>query len=213
MNQQGKKLNHLRLSLVAGLFFVVGVISGWAIHGAVIPSFGDNGETHSQAPQPRRILELQNEALSAEAELSVKPDDITIRAHLGNLYFDIGTAYDGTGDSSAAQAAFASAIRCYEAARSLGATSPDLITDLGTMYFRVHRPHDAVRVYEEVVRTDPRHQNAWMNLGVVKKEALADDTGAIQAWERYLALNPTGPEADRVRAWLSGLKRGTEASR
>jgi tetratricopeptide (TPR) repeat protein len=139
----------------------------------------------------------------AESQLATRPGDLPQREHLGNLYYDLGEGRDHLGDKQGARQAFLRAIEHYEAVRQAKIATPDVLTDLGTMYFRSGQAERAVKAYEEAIAKDPRHRNAWMNLGIVKREGLGDQAGARQAWERFLEISPTGPDAERVRTWLT----------
>jgi len=57
-----------------------------------------------------------------------------------------------------------------------------------------------------VTHERPEHKNAWLNLGVVSRE-LGDRAGAVQAWERYLKLDPNGEHAADIRQEMESLKQ------
>ena len=57
-----------------------------------------------------------------------------------------------------------------------------------------------------VTREIPGHKNAWLNLGVVNRE-LGDRPGAVQAWQKYLELDPQGEHASRVKQEIESLKQ------
>lgn len=197
-----------RLVLIAVFFLSLGVLLGWFIHGfyassAAGPMGIPPGEIAVPHPGGEGIQAILDHILQAEAQMRARPDDLAQRVHLGNLYFDLGDAREASGDPRQGREAFLKAIAHYEAAKDAGDASPDLLTDLGTMYYRTGQPERAVRAYEQAIAANPNHRNAWMNLGIVKREALKDIPGAIEAWQQCLKLSPTGPDADRIRAWLS----------
>ncbi len=192
----------LRLVLGASLFFFLGVVVGWAFHAALVTGARVSSGSPGTSSLNQQIVVLRKRIAESERDLELGHDTAPARILLGNTYFDLGSALTVSGDSSAAKTAFQQAIVHYEKARSAGAATADVLTDLGTMYFRVGRPHEAIEAYERAIAAEPGHLNAWMNLGVVRKEAFGDTAGARQAWERVLAIDGSGPEAARVRSWL-----------
>ena len=192
----------LRLVLGAALFFFLGVVVGWAFHAALVTNARVSSGSPGTSSLNQQIVVLRKRIAESERDLELGHDTAPARILLGNTYFDLGSALAVSGDSSAAKTAFQQAIVHYEKARSAGAATADVLTDLGTMYFRVGRPHEAIEAYERAIAAEPGHLNAWMNLGVVRKETFGDTAGARQAWERVLAIDGSGPEAARVRSWL-----------
>lgn len=191
-----------RVVIGALFFFILGVIAGWALHAAIAPGEDPAAGPAGAGPLDGQIAALQGQIAEAEAGLGTRGDEIAARVHLANNYFDLGTALASRGDSAQASTAFAQAIVHYEAARAAGTASADVLTDLGTMYFRVGKPAEAVGAYLQAIASDSAHANAWMNLGVVRKEAFGDTAAARQAWERVIQLSPSAPEAARVKGWL-----------
>lgn len=206
-NPANPRQRSLRLVLGAGLFFFLGVVVGWAFHAALVTDARLSSGSPGTSSLDQQIVVLRKRIAESERDLELGHDAAPTRILLGDTYFDLGSALAVSGDSSAAMAAFERAIVHYEKARSAGAASADVLTDLGTMYFRVGRPREAIEAYERAIAADPAHLNAWMNLGVVRKEAFGDTAGTRQAWERVLAIDGSGPEAARVRSWL-GSTRG-----
>lgn len=208
LRPKGITVDPFHLVLGAALFLVLGVALGWLTHGYYSVSVGASaiGEPvgmQTRGADDRQIQGYLDHIAEAEAQAALRPGDLSQQEHLGNLYYDLGGARERVGDKSGARQAFLGAIEHYEAVRQGGAASPDLLTDLGTMYFRSDQPQRAVGAYEDAIASDPNHRNAWMNMGVVKRDALGDSAGARQAWERFLEISPAGPQADRVRTWLN----------
>lgn len=201
-NPPGPRTKASRVVIGALFVFILGVIAGWALHAAIAPGENPTAGPADAGPLDGQIAALQKQISEAEAALGVRGDRIAARVQLANGYFDLGTALASRGDSAQASTAFAQAIVHYEAARAAGTASADVLTDLGTMYFRVGKPAEAVGAYLQAIATDSAHANAWMNLGVVRKEAFGDTAGARQAWERVIQRNPSAPEAARVKGWL-----------
>jgi len=206
----GVVIEPFRLVLFALFFLVLGVALGWFTHSyyavaAGAPVRAGSSGPLGAGPSDEQLRVLLDQVVQAEAQLALRPTDLAQREHLGNLYYDLGEARERLGDEAGPRRAFLRAIEHYEVVRQAGAASPDVLTDLGTTYLRPGppgQPTRAVGAYEDAIAKDPRHGNAWMNMGVVKRESLNDETGAREAWERFLEISPAGPDAKRVRTWL-----------
>ena len=195
--------------LLIGIFFLtLGVLLGWFMHAVYAPAPRQGGVGQSGAAAAQQALDAEVTSILAHIEQSriqllANPGDPEINVHMGNLYYDLGAAHSNAANGAGAREAWLQSIRYYTIARDAGVTAPDFLTDLGTMYFRTDQPDKAVELYEEALSGDPRHRNAWMNLGVVKRQGLNDVPGAIAAWQSYLEIDASSPGADRVRLWLS----------
>ncbi len=154
-------------------------------------------------PVDQEIRALLQHIGEAETQLLADPNNPEVRVHIGNLYYDLALAHDRVTDVANAQEAWGRAARHYEAARELGVNDADMLTDLGTVYYRMNQPERAIETYDASLALNPRNANTWMNLGVVKRQALNDIPGAIAAWQEYLRLDPVSANADRVRMWLA----------
>ena len=204
--QRGLVVEPFHLVLIALSFLVLGVLLGWFTHGYYSVSqqpAGGQGGAPAAGADAEQVRMLLDHVAQAESQLAARPGDLSQREQLGNLYYDLGEARARIGDAAGARQAFLRAIEQYEVVRQAGTATPDVLTDLGTMYYRSGQPGRAVKAFEEAVAKDPRHRNAWMNMGVVKRESLNDETGAREAWQRFLEISPAGPDAERVRTWLN----------
>ena len=57
------------------------------------------------------------------------------------------------------------------------------------------KPKEAIEEYRKALKLDPNHINANRNTGVVLAYDLNDKKGAVKAFEKYLELAPTAPDA------------------
>jgi regulator of sirC expression with transglutaminase-like and TPR domain len=62
----------------------------------------------------------------------------------------------------------------------------------------------AVELLREVTRLDPSHALAWRSLGLALERA-GDARAALDAYQHYLSLVPTGQQADMVRERMRAL--------
>ena len=125
--------------------------------------------------------------------LAADPTNVATAIHLGNLLYDAGR--------------FAEAVPVYQQALRLTPGDISVSTDLGTALYYSNRPDDALRQYELSLAIDPKHEQTLFNIGTVRFEAKRDTAGAIGAWERVIAANPTGAQATKARERIDEARR------
>jgi tetratricopeptide (TPR) repeat protein len=69
---------------------------------------------------------------------------------------------------------------------------------------RAGRLEEAVQEYEKAVEIDPDFFNSHFMLGEIYRE-LEEPEKALAAYQRFLRLSPTGPQADQARAAITEL--------
>lgn len=180
--------------LVALLALAVGFVAGVAF--GVYRTGGDPLPVSADAPgtlppDDPRLTELTR----AAAE---RPDDPDVWVRLGHLHFDAGDT--------------AAAIEAYEKALALKPDAPDVVTDLGVMYRRSGDPRKALDAFERALEIDPRHEIALFNKGIVLLHDLNEAAGAIESWERLLAIAPgaTTPGGQPLADLVSHVKTHLE---
>ncbi|WP_298436388.1 tetratricopeptide repeat protein [Geobacter sp.] len=130
----------------------------------------------------------------AEAEKIVarEPGNLQAWVQLGNDYFDTDQPQK--------------AINAYGKALELDHNNPNILTDQGIMYKRVGQFDRAVANFEKAQQIDPKHVQSLYNLGVVYMDDLKQPDKAIKAWNRYLELEPTSPNAQQIRGLIEQAK-------
>ena len=111
---------------------------------------------------------------------------------LGHLYYDSGR--------------FAEAVGPYRQAFAADPRNVNLSTDLGTALWYSGRPDEAIAQFTRSLAIDPTHPQTLFNLGIVKRDGKQDYAGAVQAWEKLLAANPSYPERDKVEQLIGQVK-------
>ena len=81
--------------------------------------------------------------------------------------------------------------------------NPEVLFQLGRLYFNAKRIDDAIGQLEKVVNFMPNHSNALYSLGIAYKEK-GEKEKAIKAFEKVLELNPGNED---VQAKLDELKK------
>jgi tetratricopeptide (TPR) repeat protein len=72
----------------------------------------------------------------------------------------------------------------------------DIITlnNLGSSLFQTGKPEEALKLYERVVKLNPRYEDGWMNLGSINGMAKRFDE-AIKNFNTVLSINPNNARA------------------
>jgi len=112
---------------------------------------------------------------------------------LGNLYFDANMPDE--------------AITHYEAALKIKPDDAHVLTDLATMKREAGKPEEAVELLKHVVQVDSTIEQAWFNMGVIYSFDLKDQKSAMEAWKKFLALNPDSPHTDAVKAEIERIEK------
>jgi cytochrome c-type biogenesis protein CcmH/NrfG len=183
---------------VAGVFF--GLILGWIVgsqQASPVPSASSQSQTASSASAsaaaaPSAPAFDASQAAALEQQAAANPKDATVRATLGNMYFDASKYDDAT--------------KWYEQAFQLNPHDADVSTDLGVSYYYTNQTDRALAQFDKSLQIDPKHLKTLLNLGIVRWFGKHDQAGAVQAWERVVALAPTSEEARRAQQGLDGLK-------
>jgi cytochrome c-type biogenesis protein CcmH/NrfG len=183
-------------ALISGACLLLGLAVGYVIFGgqsaappaaspvAVAPAPATGG------PQPGLVDEQQAQAL--RNILAMDPTNVQANTQLGHLYYDSGR--------------FAEAVGPYQRALAVDSRNVNLSTDLGTALWYSGRPDEAIAQFTRSLAIDPTHPQTLFNLGIVKRDGKQDYSGAVQAWEKLLATNPSYAGRDKVQQLLSEAK-------
>jgi hypothetical protein len=128
------------------------------------------------------------------ATLADDPTNVEANIGIGNLMFDSGK--------------WDKAIEHYTTALEKDPSNADARVDRAIAYHSLGQDEKALAEMKRVTKERPDHKNAWLNIGVVAG-SMGDRKLNIEAWERYLKLEPTGPHSDAIRGELEKLKSGS----
>jgi cytochrome c-type biogenesis protein CcmH/NrfG len=167
-----------------------GMAAGEAGQSEGAPSSGmPAGTPPAGAQMPPQVVAMVQEYRNA---LDKNPDDVDANIGFGNLLFD--------------SSQWQKAVDHYGRALAKAPGNADVRVDMAIALHNLGQDKRAREEIERVTREHPDHKNAWLNLGVVNA-TLGDRTGAIRAWERYLALDPNGPHTEEIQAQIEGLRK------
>jgi cytochrome c-type biogenesis protein CcmH/NrfG len=177
------------------LGFVAGIMFG-ALGGYVVGT--------QAAPMPFSTAPAVTGTVSPAAPLTPAVNETDIQAYKNIL----------ANDPKNAQAAVEIGNRLYDAQRwteaipyyqQALALKPDInvSTDLGTSLWNAGRTEDALAQFERSLKLDAKHPQTLFNIGIVRLNGKNDPAGAVAAWERLLASNPSYPERARVQQLMN----------
>jgi tetratricopeptide (TPR) repeat protein len=180
---------------IAGAFF--GLIVGWILGSQQTTPRAAPAAASAEAPAPGQqqstapaFDDTRARALEVRAEQS--PNDPSVRAELGNMYFDV-ERYD-------------QAIRWYEDALKLDPRNVDVSTDLGVSYYYTNQPDRALAQFDRSLAINPKHTKTILNQGIVRAFGKQDLAGAAEAWQKVIAIAPDSPEARAAKQALESMK-------
>jgi tetratricopeptide (TPR) repeat protein len=91
------------------------------------------------------------------------------------------------------------AIAAYQAVLKRDTRNVDALTHLGLIVAIKGHPDTALETLDRALAIDPGYPPAHLYRGQILYEVKRDYQGAVAAWQRFLALVPTGEEHDRVK--------------
>jgi len=200
--------------LTALVFLIVGFLAGYitdaqlnwnarqkpVVAGASAPSTpaGDASTTAAGGASTPGLPEghppIDTDAIVAQFQqmAAQNPKDAEIRLKLANFLYD--------------QKQYARSIEWYQRALELDPRNVNARTDLGTAYFYLGRPQDALREYRKSLEMNPRHEPTLLNTIVVNLEGTHDLAAAQAAWERLSQINPTHPALESLKQKLDAAR-------
>ena len=95
---------------------------------------------------------------------------------------------------------YAEAIAAYRAVLKRDPQNVDAMTHLGLIVAIGGHADSALEAFDHAAKIDAAYPPIYLYRGQVLFEVKRDYAGAVKAWQRYLALIPTGEDHDRVAA-------------
>jgi len=180
----------ITLAFVAGI--VVGVVIT-VLHEEKTPSpSAGMGSSPAAKMPPAPTPDLSKQIDTLKAILKDDPKNLKALVELGNAYFDAEQAEK--------------AIETYTKSLAIDPKDADVRTDMGIMYRKKGDFDLAIAEFRRAAQENPRHVNSRYNLGIVLLHDKGDLKGAIQAWEDFLKVEPSGPRADNIRDRIGKMR-------
>ena len=93
---------------------------------------------------------------------------------------------------------YSEAIAAYQAVLKRDPKNVDAMTHLGLIVSIGGHADAALETFDKAAKVDPGYAPIYLYRGQVLYEVKQDYPGAVQAWQRFLALVPQGEDHDRV---------------
>jgi cytochrome c-type biogenesis protein CcmH/NrfG len=181
---------------IAGILF--GLIAGWII-GSQYESARREPLSATQAASPAPAAAQQAPPPLDDAKVTAfrnvaekDPKNAAPRVQLGDLYFNAER--------------FDDSIKWYEQALALTPDDVRVSSQLAMAYYYTNQTDRALQQLERSVKMNPKHAEAWLNLGFVRAFGKQDLNGAEQAWQQAMKIAPDGPEGQAAKRAIDSLK-------
>ena len=175
--------------LLLVLTLIIGILAG-----VIFTNAKKDSATGNQSAASAPSVDYQQKIQTLKGVVGNEPGNRNAWVQLGHNYFDSDQPM--------------LAIEAYDKALALDANDPNVLTDQGVMFRRVGWADKAIENFTEANKLNPRHVQSLFNLGIVYRDDIGDKDKAAEAWNRYLAVTPTGKGADQIRTMLDHMKNG-----
>jgi len=126
--------------------------------------------------------------------LKENPEDLEALVFLANANFDIQR--------------FEKAEALYLRILKIDPNNLHIRTDLASVYRHLGDSGKAVDTLRVVLSLNPNHEVALYNIGIILLNDKEDLSGAAEAWERLVQINPSDPLADALREKVKDIRNG-----
>ena len=201
---------------LAVICLLVGIASGWFIHGSQSPAPAapetantsapavDNANAGAQTPTPAQMQKMaETQAGPLLEKLKADPTNAGLLENIGNIYYDAQQ--------------FPTAIDYYQRALKVQPANTGVRTDMATAYWYTGNADAAIAEFQKSLAYEPNKANTLFNLGIVEWQGKMDIDKATAAWQKLLDTNPNYEGKDKVLELMaqakkhSGVKSGTLA--
>jgi cytochrome c-type biogenesis protein CcmH/NrfG len=194
---------------LAVVCLLLGIAGGWLIRGSqargpeagvsstavAVPGDGSSGaEAQPSADQMKKMADTQ--AAPLLEKLKADPNNPELLANLGNIYYDTQQ--------------YPTAIDFYKRALKAQPSNAGVRTDMATAYWYSGNADGAIAEFNKALTYEPNSANALFNLGIVKWQGKMDVEGAVAAWQKLLATNPTYEGKEKVQQLIAQAKKHTD---
>lgn len=128
-----------------------------------------------------------------KARLEKDPKDIEALVFMGNANYDIQR--------------FEKAKEFYRKALEVDPNNTHVRTDLASSYRSLGETDQALEELNKVLKSDPKHEVALYNSGIILLNDKNDAEKATAAWEKLVQLKPNDPLSQELKKKISELKQ------
>ncbi|HYM76956.1 MAG TPA: tetratricopeptide repeat protein [Candidatus Dormibacteraeota bacterium] len=157
----------------------------------------------------QKAIQIKQDAISAGKE----KDAAKANLQLAGFYTNLADAYARSGKVD-------DAVKSYETAAKTDPTgAAGAYFNIGAVYTNAGRVDDANAAFDKCIATDPNRAEAYYQKGVnlLGKATLQGDKtvappGTAEAFQKYLEIAPTGPNAQSAKDLLASIGAPVETS-
>jgi len=144
--------------------------------------------------QKPHVISMEVQITNTRKQISANPSKTQLWKTLGNLYYDTNNPKE--------------AIKAYNQYLFFNENDANAWTDLGVMYRRDKNPLEAIKCFEKANAIEPTHQQSLFNKGIVLYYDLKDKSGAINAWDSLVKINPeaTTPKGMKIKDFIKQIE-------
>jgi len=182
---------------------LVGIAGGWLIRGSQAPAAGgpmdsaaasSAGVSGQPMPSPAQMKQMADtQAAPLLEKLKADTGNASLLAEIGNVYYDTQQ--------------YPTAIDYYGRSLKIAPENASIRTDLGTAMWYLGDADGAIEQFDQALKHEPNKANALFNLGIVKWQGKMDVEGAVAAWQKLLAANPSYEAKDKVEQLIAQAKK------
>ena len=170
-------------------------------------------ETEKAPASNTSITDFPQEAEMMQAALKNDPKNVNILIQLGNLYYDWGQdEVNREGNSAQPSDKWSQGINCYEQALEIDPGNVNVRTDMATLMRDTGQVDQAITEYRTVLKLDPQHPQARINLILTLGESRHDYKAALSEYDKLIKNVPDQKEntelSQEVDAFRQALKEG-----
>jgi len=144
-------------------------------------------------------------AYKKAVDLASASTDPRSKTSLGSYYNNMGEALARTGQND-------QAIAAYKAATAAEPTNATFHYNLGATLINMNKADDAVEAFDQAIALKPDMANAYYYKGIallgkatIKGDKMVPVPGTADAFNKYLELQPDGPEAQGAKEMLATI--------
>lgn len=175
---------------------IVGLLGGFLIFSISNKEKAPQGAVQNVPMGAGSPVDYQQRIAELEKIVASNPNDRGAWVQLGNDYFDTSQPQKS--------------VAAYQKALDLAPNDPanaNILTDQGIMFRAMGMYDRAIANFEKARSLDPKHTQSVYNLGIVYATDLKQADKALKAFNEYLLLDSTSPQAQQVRQMIEEMKR------
>ncbi len=158
------------------------------------PSPGNPHSSGPPVPSSGAPVPFMQKLAEYKTRLEKNPKDIEALVFLANANFDIQR--------------YEKAKEFYLKALEVDPDNAHVRTDLASSYRNMGDSDQALNELNKVLKTDPNHEVALYNSGIILLNDKDDTKKAISAWEKLVQLKPNDPLSTELREKIQELRKG-----